>query len=64
MRFGGIFDYEAKAARLEEVELELADGKVWDDPARAQALGKERAALEQITRTLGSLGENLSDLLV
>ena len=36
---------------------------MWDDPARAQALGKERASLEQITQTLGGLAANLTDLL-
>ena len=29
-RFGGIFDFEEKRERLQEVELELADGEVWN----------------------------------
>ena len=36
VRFGGIFDFEEKRERLQEVELELADGEVWNDPERAQ----------------------------
>ena len=60
-RYGGIFDFEEKAHRLEEVERELADGAVWDDPARAQKLGKERVALEQVVSVLTGLNESLSD---
>ena len=39
MCLGGIFDYEQKKERLAEVELELGESAVWDDPDRAQALG-------------------------
>lgn len=62
VRFGGIFDFEEKRERLQEVELELADGEVWNDPDRAQQLGKERASLEQIVGLLSNLGDSLSDL--
>ena len=58
----GIFDFEEKRERLQEVELELADGEVWNDPDRAQQLGKERASLEQIVGLLSTLGDSLSDL--
>jgi peptide chain release factor 2 len=34
---------------------------VWNDPERAQALGKERAALEQVVSTLDQLTSGLSD---
>jgi len=62
VRIGGIFDFEEKRERLQEVELELADGEVWNDPERAQQLGKERASLEQIVGLLSTLGDSLSDL--
>lgn len=61
MRFGGIFDFEEKRERLQEVELELADGGVWNDPERAQLLGKERASLEQVVSLLSTLGDSLND---
>jgi peptide chain release factor 2 len=61
-RFGGIFDFEEKRERLQEVELELADGEVWNDPERAQQLGKERASLEQVVGLLSTLGNSLTDL--
>ena len=43
---GGIFDFDISKERLAEVELELAEPSVWDDPKRAQELGRERSALE------------------
>jgi hypothetical protein len=36
-RLGGIFDYEVKKERLEEVLGELEDPAVWNEPDRAQA---------------------------
>lgn len=58
---GGIFDYETRKERLAEVELELADPKVWDEPERAQALGKERSSLEAIVATIDGLEGGLAD---
>ena len=55
MCLGGIFDFDQRKERLSEVELELAEPSVWDDPARAQELGKERAALEAIVQTIEKL---------
>lgn len=60
-RFGGIFDFDQKCERLEEVERELADPDVWKDRGRAQQLGRERAALEQIVATLSQLHGNLDE---
>ena len=61
MRSGGIFDYDQRAERLVEVERELEEPKVWDDPERAQALGKERADLELIVTTIDKLTTGLDD---
>ncbi len=61
LRFGGIFDFDAKKERLEEVDRELEVPDVWNDPARAQALGKERAALERVVHTLSDMAQGLSD---
>jgi len=60
--FGGIFDYPNKVERLEEVTRELEDPKVWEDQERAQSLGKERAALEQVIETLDALQQGLDDV--
>jgi peptide chain release factor 2 len=66
-RSGGFFEYDLKKERLEEVDRELEDPKVWSVPARAQELGRERARLsaeiESIDRTAGAIdsaGELLS----
>lgn len=34
---------------------------MWDDPERAQALGKERASLEQVITTINTLTQGVSD---
>lgn len=51
----GIFDYDAKKERLEEVNAELEQPDVWNEPERAQALGKERSSLEAIVDTLDQM---------
>ena len=58
---GGIFDFEVKSARLAEVARELEDPGIWDDPERAQALGKERKALDQVVGTLATIDSGLAD---
>jgi peptide chain release factor 2 len=47
---GGIFDFETKSKRLDEV---------WSDSKRAQELGKERKALEYTVHSLTSLASDL-----
>ncbi len=61
MCLGGIFDYAEKKDRLAEVELELSEPAVWDDADRAQALGRERAALETVVKTIEQLDSGYSD---
>ena len=58
---GGIFDYAHKKERLTEVELELGESSVWDNPQRAQELGKERAALEAVVHTIEAMDAGLAD---
>ena len=61
LRSGGIFDFENKQQRLEEVDLELADPNVWDDQERASELNRERSQLDAIVGVLNTLAENLND---
>src|SRR5210317_2079228 len=61
MRLGGIFDYENKRERLQEVERELEDPNVWSDQERAQSLGRERAQLEELTSSLEQLSAGVAD---
>ena len=58
---GGIFDYEEKKDRLTEVLRELEDPEVWNEPERAQSLGRERVALEEVVETVESLTAGLDD---
>ncbi|KZZ49083.1 peptide chain release factor 2 [Thalassolituus sp. HI0120] len=46
---------------MEEVEQELAQPDVWDDPDRAQELGKERSSLEAVVKTIDDLNTGLAD---
>src|SRR5688572_12702561 len=59
IRSGGIFDYDAKVERLEEVNRELENPDVWNDSARAQALGRERSSLEKNVNGIRELNEGL-----
>ncbi len=52
---GGIFDYEARTERLDEVTRELEDPNVWNDPEKAQALGKEKSQLDLIVSTIDEM---------
>jgi len=60
-RFGGIFDYDRKALRLNEVNAALENPNVWNEPKRAQELGREKKALETVVQTIDHLASNLSD---
>ncbi|HKJ20004.1 MAG TPA: peptide chain release factor 2 [Woeseiaceae bacterium] len=54
-------DYEGKAERLTEVQRELEQPDVWNEPERAQALGQERAQLEQVVAGLDKITTGLAD---
>ncbi|HAB23363.1 MULTISPECIES: peptide chain release factor 2 [Pantoea] len=58
----GYLDYDAKKERLEEVNAELEQPDVWNEPERAQALGKERSSLEAIVQTLDQMSQGLEDV--
>ncbi len=60
-RCGAIFDYDVKRDRLVEVSAELEDNKVWDNPERAQSLGRERAKIEQILEPIARAEAGLRD---
>jgi peptide chain release factor 2 len=58
---GGIFDFETKQERLTEVLRELEDPKIWDDPEKAQSLGKERGQLEMVVNNLVRIDKGVAD---
>jgi len=60
-RFGGYFDLDRKQERLTEVQRELEDPAVWNNPKRAQELGRERAKLETDVELITRLASTLRD---
>jgi peptide chain release factor 2 len=58
---GGIFDYDRKALRLNEVNAALENPSVWNEPKRAQELGREKKLLETVVETVDHLRSNLAD---
>ncbi|MBE9398684.1 peptide chain release factor 2 [Pontibacterium sp. N1Y112] len=57
----GYLDYDGKKERLEEVERELEDPAVWNEPENAQKLGKERSTLEGVVSTVDDLETGVVD---
>lgn len=57
----GYLDYDGKRERLEEVERELEDPGVWNNPENAQQLGRERSGLESVVKTIDELTIGISD---
>jgi peptide chain release factor 2 len=55
-------DYDVKAEKLIEVSRELEAPEIWNEPDRAQALGKERSALEMVVKTIDDLDAGCEDI--
>ena len=54
-------DYQGKKDRLEEVIGLSEDPELWNDPKRAQEIGKERKILEGIVVTLDNIATGIED---
>ena len=61
LNYGGIFDFDTKLEKLDQVNGELEDPDVWSDQKRAQELGKEKKSLESIVITLTKIESELRD---
>lgn len=59
--FGGIFDFDGKQERLEEINLELENPELWNDPERATKINKEKSQLDGIIDVVISLETTLAD---
>ncbi|MDL5366930.1 peptide chain release factor 2 [Xanthomonas sp. NCPPB 2654] len=59
----GFLDYDVKKERLEEVTRELENPDVWNDPERAQGLGRERSNLEKTVGGIASVLDGLNEAL-
>ena len=58
---GGIFDFDIKKSRLDQILKELEDPSIWNDQGRSQTLGKEKRELDFIVNGLSNLAANLKD---
>jgi peptide chain release factor 2 len=61
LKSGGIFDFDAKQARLAEVTGNLEKPDVWSDSKRAQELGREKKQLENLVGLVSGLDGRLRD---
>jgi len=61
MHLGGIFDFDRRKDELDEVNRELEQPGIWDNPENAQKLGQERSRLEKIVVTIEELDTSLND---
>ncbi|MBW7931414.1 MAG: peptide chain release factor 2 [Gammaproteobacteria bacterium] len=57
----GYLDLDRKQERLSEVRQALEEPGVWQDPPKAEALGRERVQLEGIVHDFASIGRVLAD---
>jgi peptide chain release factor 2 len=58
---GGIFDYDGKVEKLEELDAATGDPTFWDDAARAQAATREQATLKALIGQLDGNGRAIED---
>ena len=61
LRSGGIFDFERKEVRLQEILEALNDPSVWEDLEKSQELNKERSQLEKTMNQVSSIEQRLQD---
>jgi len=59
--YGGFFDVDQKTMRLKSLGAELENERIWDNPQRAQELGKEKKQLETVVERMASLSHALAD---
>jgi peptide chain release factor 2 len=61
MKSGGIFDVENKRERLLEVNRELEDPTIWNNPEKAQTLGRESVQLDTVVGSIDVIEAGLTD---
>ncbi len=61
MNSGGFFDFDAKAARLNDVNQLLEDPQLWNDPKRAQEMGREKKSLETVVASIRGLSARIEE---
>lgn len=62
MPSGGIFDVVGKQARLAELEPDLLDPNLWNEPERARAVHTEAIRLQRVLETYRTLADDIAGL--
>lgn len=62
MPYGGIFDLESKAERLEEVNGLLEDPAIWNDQEQTQLLSKEKQKLQHLVEIFAEISCGIEDI--
>src|SRR5215217_8525623 len=60
---GGVFDWDVALRRLHELDARSEDPTLWDKPAHAQALMRERQQLADRIAAVKAIEQGLSDAL-
>src|ERR1700749_4116475 len=58
---GGVFDWEPALRRLDELNARVEDPTLWDKPADAQAVMRERTRLQSSVDAVKSIAGELAD---
>lgn len=58
---GGIFDIDVKARRLEELNREIENPDLWNDPKHAEKVSREKKLLEDTVGTFVKLEAGIAD---
>lgn len=59
--FGGIFDYNSKAAQLDTINKDLENPEIWSNQDKAQELNRQKKQLETIVYQLNDLDLGITD---
>lgn len=60
MNLGGSFNYKEKKRKLADIEQELENPDIWNNPDQAQDLSRQKKQLENIVTTLDKLDNNIN----
>ena len=60
---GGVFDWEPALRKLDELNARVEDPTLWDNPAEAQAVARDRSRLAASVDAVQSLQRDLEDAL-
>lgn len=61
LSLGGIFDVDQKERRLEEVNREIENPDLWNDPKHAEAVSREKKMLDDLVGSFSRLTSGIKD---